>query len=263
MGLLGAAIGAAASLFGGRKAAKEQRRAIAAQNAYNDPSAIRARAEAAGFNPLLFVGPGVGTQTALAQPVMGQAIANAGLALSSGISDWEQAKAEQTALAQQNAELRKALETATLRPKVAGVWPSGPVYTPKAPAGIDATVVTGAPVRAVAARAGAMPVLPVPPRGPGAGLSMGSPPGRYPTTVDLTGRVEEPTPLWQGYENNGEVVWLPEGPDADELASGLAMAAAIGNKRKKERDMWFTREFWKFDPNRRDGYYRSGPYSGG
>lgn len=149
MSLIAAGIGAVSSLIGGRKAAKEQRRAIAEQNAYNHPSAIRARAEEAGFNPLLFVGPGVGTQTALAQPVMGQAIANAGLAIANGVSDWEAQRAQATALEKQNAELRKALETATLRPKVGGVWPAGATYVPATPAGVDATVLTGRPVKVV------------------------------------------------------------------------------------------------------------------
>lgn len=266
--IVAAGISAVSSLFGGRKAAKEQARAIAAQNAYNSPSAIRARAEEAGFNPLLFVGPGVGTQTALAQPVMGQAIANAGLAIANGVSEWEEQRAQATALEKQNAELRKALETATIRPKVAGVWPSGVVAVPQTPAGIDQTVMTGKQTKIVggdspATTPGAKPVLPIPSRGPGAGLPMGSPPNRFPTVIDLTGRIEDPTPLWQGYEDNGEVVWVPEGPDADELATGLAMAHAMGEKRRKNRDMWFTTEFWKFDPNKRDGYYRAGPYSGG
>lgn len=132
-----AGVSALGSLIGGRKAAKEQARAIAAQNAYNAPSAIRQRAEEAGFNPLLFVGPGVGQQTAVAQPVMGQAIADAALSIAGGINDTAKQRAYQTALQQQNEQLRKALETATVRPKMAGVYGTGGqlnVSVPDAPA---------------------------------------------------------------------------------------------------------------------------------
>jgi len=190
--IIAAGVGALGSLLGGRKAAKEQRRAIAAQNAYNDPSAIRARAEAAGFNPLLFVGPGVGLQTALEQPVMGQAIANAGMALASGITDAAEQSAYQSALEEQNAELRKAVERQTLRPEVAGVYGR--------------------------AQPMSVPVAPVLPGVDGA--------ERYPTEVDVTGKVEEPAALWKGIESDGQVTWVPGGDvDIDDLLVGAGIAA--------------------------------------
>lgn len=149
--LVAAGVSAIGSLLGGRKAAKEQRRAIAAQNAYNDPSAIRARAEKAGFNPLLFVGPGVGLQTSIEQPVMGQAIANAGLALASGMMEQAEMQAQQSAVMQQNYELRKQIEKMTLRPVVPGIFrqASGAgggtgasnVAVPSVPRGIEQTVI--------------------------------------------------------------------------------------------------------------------------
>lgn len=131
--IVGAAlVSAASSLLGGlfgrndaKKANAANQAAIAAQNEYNKPINIRARAEEGGFNPLLFAGPGVGLQTGIAEYVpsgMGNAIANAGLALASGISDEATLDAYNSKLAEQNAELRKALETATLRPEVAGIY---------------------------------------------------------------------------------------------------------------------------------------------
>lgn len=142
--LAAAGVSAAASLLGGRKAKKEARRAeafqrqqVAEQNAYNAPDAIRARAEEAGFNPLLFVGPGVGLQGSIAAPVlagMGDAIANAGLAVANGLSEYGKQHAYATALEQQNAELRKAVETATLRPEMPGIYgTSQPLKVGRAP----------------------------------------------------------------------------------------------------------------------------------
>lgn len=170
--LAAAGVQAAASLLGGRKARKEAQRAyaqqkadIAEQNAYNSPAAIRARAEEAGFNPLLFVGPGVGLQSGIAdpiQPVMGQAIANAGMAMAQGLVSHGDALAEQSALRAQNVELRRALETATLRPKVGGIY-SASVRVPQTPAGIDASAVGGSPVEIKGstpeATPGAIPVV--------------------------------------------------------------------------------------------------------
>ena len=76
-------LGVAGSLLGGILGRNSERKAIAAQNDYNDPLNIRARAERAGFNPLLFVGPGVGNQMATGgSNYMGSAIADAGLMLS-------------------------------------------------------------------------------------------------------------------------------------------------------------------------------------
>lgn len=117
---IGSAISAVGSLLGGRAAAREQARLIAQQNEYNRPVNIRARAEEGGFNPLLFVGPGVDTQATAGVPMMGQAISNAALAVSDGMGAKAQADAYAAALEQQNQELRKALDSATLRPEVRG-----------------------------------------------------------------------------------------------------------------------------------------------
>jgi len=132
--VIAAGIQAGASLIGGLLGNRNNKKAIAAQNAYNHPRAIRARAESAGFNPLLFVGPGVGQQTSVATDMMGSAIANAGLAVGDGLSKLAELDAYNSALEEQNAELRKAVERATLRPEVAGIYGRAqPVTLPEAP----------------------------------------------------------------------------------------------------------------------------------
>ena len=116
-----ATIGAAGSLLGGALSAREQRKMIAGQNEYNDPAAIRARAERAGFNPLLFVGPGVGNQTSIGQPYMGSAIADASMLLADGFSKRKRSGAE-SQLRRENEKLRQELTQQTIRPKIGGVY---------------------------------------------------------------------------------------------------------------------------------------------
>ncbi len=128
----GALISGATSLLGGlfgRKQAKDdlamQRQLINEQNEYNNPTNIRKRAEDAGFNPLSFIGPGVGLQTQTAQVnsgnYMGAAIADAGMAMADAMSK----KAELgrlDKLSQANAKLQAKVQSLTLRPKVGGVY---------------------------------------------------------------------------------------------------------------------------------------------
>lgn len=218
--LVGAAlVSGAASLLGGlfgRKDAKKnmqfQAAQIAAQNEYNKPINIRARAEEGGFNPLLFAGPGVGLQTGVAEYVpsgMGNAIANAGLALASGITDQANLNAYNSKLAEQNAELRKALETATLRPEVPGIYgTSQSVSLPAVPTALDAGSVSGA------------------------GFDIGSSDTRAKTGVAVIPPAPvEATPLMQTYEYDGETLTAPSFIDVDELLSGAAAMAAIAYKK--------------------------------
>lgn len=245
----GAIVSGVASLLGGRKAAKEQRRAIAEQNAYNHPSAIRARAEEAGFNPLLFIGPGVGQQVTVAQPVMGQAIANAGLAMAQGISQHAETKAYAEKLEQQNAELRKALDSATLRPDVPGVF--------------QARRSNGTPVAAGVLKAGNVSVPAVLPAASSVGLvpAMGAhlekDDGPYPSWTDPTKVPPTVQPLWNAYMGpTGDLMWAPEGPDVDELLTGAALAAVL-QKQGADRVLATTdKELRRFDPFHRDGYFR-------
>lgn len=219
--VVAAGIQAGASLLGGifgRKDAKRnmafQRQQIAEQNAYNAPDAIRARAEGAGFNPLLFVGPGVGLQggtASYAPSGMGDAIANAGLAIAGGIDANEQQKAYQSALEKQNADLRKAVEKATLRPEVAGVFGTAqPVTVPDVPAVVGAAALTGS--------------------APGFDIASSDTVTNNGTSVIPPAAVE-PTPLMQTYIHDGETLTAPSFIDVDELVSGAAAMAAIAYKK--------------------------------
>jgi|GEM_PF-3081440 len=159
----GALISGATSLLGGlfgRSQAKSdlamQRQLINEQNEYNNPTNIRKRAEEAGFNPLSFIGPGVGLQTQTAQVnsgnYMGAAIADAGMAFAGAMAD--KAKFAETKklndLEMANAKLQNQILQLTLRPKVGGVY-AGRQSTPTIQAALgggnavssDSTVVVG------------------------------------------------------------------------------------------------------------------------
>lgn len=126
----GAAIGAGASLLGGLLGSKKEKKAIAAQNAYNDPSAMRARAEKAGFNPLLWAGQGnMQTTAGNSGAIMGNAIANAGLALADGMTERKQLELEKTKLQLDRDRLDALIEKNTIQPKVAGIY-AGTRQTP-------------------------------------------------------------------------------------------------------------------------------------
>lgn len=130
--MLSAVIGAGASLLGGilgnkaqRKAQAREAQAIREMNEYNDPKNVRARAEAAGFNPLLFIGPGVGQQTALpaisSANYLGSAIADAGMVIADQMSkNKELARLEK--LSAENRKLAEKVQSLTIRPKVGGVY---------------------------------------------------------------------------------------------------------------------------------------------
>jgi len=79
--------------------------------------------EAYGFNPLTLLGV---SQPLVPQAVdnsgFGQAIANAGLAVAEGLTAENAQKAYTAKLEEQNQDLRKALDSQTLRPKVAGIF---------------------------------------------------------------------------------------------------------------------------------------------
>lgn len=115
-------LSAGASLLGGIFGRNSEKAAIDAQNAYNAPDQIRARAEKAGFNPLLFVGPGVGQQTAVGgSNYMGQAIAEAGLMAADNLTQWQSSQKLSKAM-DANRRLSQQLTQATIRPKVGGIY---------------------------------------------------------------------------------------------------------------------------------------------
>lgn len=117
-------LGGIFGLIGARRAEKREDRAIAAANAYNDPSAIRARAEKAGVNPLLFMGPGVGLQTAVGgSNFMGSAIADFGQMLGGLVTQRGLAKEDRKNQAiQRKAKNEQKLTRMALNPKVDGIY---------------------------------------------------------------------------------------------------------------------------------------------
>lgn len=129
-------------LFGNKSAKKQQERQIAfarEEREYNKPINVRARAEEAGFNPLLFAGPGVGQANAGHLPggsnnYMGSAIADIGLIAADA---WKSKAAETSRIAQledQNKELQKRLVDQTLRAPMGGMYQrGGPSIKPPEP----------------------------------------------------------------------------------------------------------------------------------
>lgn len=120
-----ATISTVGSLAGGMMSRRENRRAVADQNEYNHPVNIRARAEEAGFNPLQFIGPGVGQQTALVPGSMGQAIADSAMSTAQFISEDDRLKQQLQAERDRAKTLNKRLEQKTVRPTVGGIFGQG------------------------------------------------------------------------------------------------------------------------------------------
>lgn len=129
---MSALLSVASTLLGGmlgqnseRRNNEYQRQLIQEQNAYNAPDKVRERAEAAGFNPLLFVGPGVGQQTATAASsssnYMGNAIADAGLLLADAVAKRKDAM-RLSQMEDQNRRLSDRVQSLTLRPQVGGIY---------------------------------------------------------------------------------------------------------------------------------------------
>lgn len=215
-GLAGPLISAGASLLGGALNNKAEKAGIAAQNAYNDPAQIRARAEKAGFNPLSFIGPGVGNQTAAASGAyMGSAIADAGMAMAEGIANRTKKKqAEQLgALEIENAKLQNKLLQLTLRPKVGGVY-ADRQSTPTVSEAVG-----------------------------GGGVDVGSDPETYLGYVDHkvsagavgdSGGIDlKPKAVIVPHVSDGQSTPVPVGQDWDEILSGALIAANNRGKAKK------------------------------
>lgn len=125
-----ATIGAAGSIVGGAMNARSQRKAIEAQNAYNeaqtDPANIRAKFENAGFNPLLGInGWQPALQNAIPSASMGSAIAEAGAIAQGYFNDRHQEESENTKLRQANRKLQEKLGDKYLRPVVGGIFGGG------------------------------------------------------------------------------------------------------------------------------------------
>jgi hypothetical protein len=123
--MFGAIISAGAALIGGNRARKHEKDERSKDRYMNSPEGIRKNAEKAGFNPLVFAGPGTGTGVGYA-PTMGSSIANswalAGEAIGGGISQKLAEKSQLTELQQENERLEKLAERSILNPKVQGIY---------------------------------------------------------------------------------------------------------------------------------------------
>lgn len=116
-----AALSAGSSLLGGLFGKKSAKKAERRQMIYNDPKNIRKRFEAAGFNPLLGIGP--------QQPMqfdgtnyMGSAIASAGLALADGMDKEKMVQIERDRLKMEQQKLDALVQNATIRPRSGGIY---------------------------------------------------------------------------------------------------------------------------------------------
>jgi hypothetical protein len=201
-------ISAGASLLGGLLGRRSERKAIKAQNAYNDPRAVRARAEAAGFNPLLFIGPGVGQQTTTGGTnFMGAGIASAGLAIADGIDRKKMLDIERQKVAQDQRRLDALIEKQTLRPKVGGVY-SGSSRSPT--------------LGGVGSSAPSSPMIQPP------GMTNFGP--RRATAAELLVPREVKPNTTTFISSDGTAVDMPLGPDPEEVAGGLMVEAIASYK---------------------------------
>lgn len=117
--IAGSLIQAGTSLLGGLLGNRQRKK-----DAYNNsPQGIRANAEAAGFNPLVFAGPGTGTGANYA-PVMGAYIADAGSAFGEGIAANEQLKMQKSELELENQRLEQLAKATKLAANVPGIYGS-------------------------------------------------------------------------------------------------------------------------------------------
>lgn len=217
----GAIAGGLLGLFGANKAEKREDAAIAAQNIYNHPLNIRRRAEKAGVNPLLFMGPGVGLQnTTGGTNYMGSAIADFGQMMGSMIDAKVLAKQNaKNQAVQRKAKSEQKLTRMALNPKVDGIYASRMAAPSRAAA-----------LGLVNPNAGSsVPVLP-------ASSGLGTLPGTVvlPANVGPSGAPDQAiTPVQSTYvTHNGEEFELPEGVDLEDVATGYLMNWAGTKKRR-------------------------------
>jgi len=119
--MLGALVGGALSFLGGRSQRKQSQRQWEINRQDNLPQGIRANAEAAGFNPLVFAGPGVGNGAGY-QPTMGHELSTAGQIVTDASLALENQKIRRAELELENKRLEELVKANTLRPTTPGVY---------------------------------------------------------------------------------------------------------------------------------------------
>lgn len=197
-------VAAGASLLSGIFGRNSEKKAIKKQNEYNAPIQVRARAEAAGFNPLLFAGPGVGQQTTTGgSNYMGEAIANAGLVLADGVQKKKMMDIERSRLKMDQQKLDLLIQNATIRPKSGGVY-AGNLSAPSS-GGVGA---------GVSVKPNGFMQLP---SGPRPVLSF---------SKEKTSEVPVKTSVNEYATTSGVNLAIPVGPDGDEVVTGAAIELA-------------------------------------
>lgn len=117
MGLFGGLLGFAGGLLN-----NSSQRKMHAQDTYNNtPQGIRANAEAAGFNPLVFAGPGVGTGAGYT-PQLSNPLANLGEGIDAHFSEKEALKLQRSELELEKRRLDEIVKRSTLAPPVPGIY---------------------------------------------------------------------------------------------------------------------------------------------
>lgn len=94
----------------------------AGDNAYSHVGGIMEAAEQFGFNPLTLLGavPSMGATQVGGNPVLGAAVADAGMMLADGLA--KKKVDEEAQLRMQNYALKRTVERMTIRPKVGGIY---------------------------------------------------------------------------------------------------------------------------------------------
>lgn len=136
----GSLISGGISFLGGLFGDKKKEKALERANYLNSPTGIRAEAEKAGFNPLVFAGPGTGTGAGYA-PQFGNNLAGTAAIMGDAFIANEQNKIAQSQLELENQRLEELVKATTLTPTVGGVYsktggsPSSPELAIPAQAG--------------------------------------------------------------------------------------------------------------------------------
>lgn len=115
-------ISGGASFLGGLFSNNQEKKALERANYLNSPAGIRAEAEAAGFNPLVFAGVGTGTGAQYA-PNFSNPLAAASSIVADGFIANEGMKIQQAQLELENRRLEETVKALEFKPTVGGIYP--------------------------------------------------------------------------------------------------------------------------------------------
>lgn len=198
-------ITAGASLLGGVLGQRNSNKQARLAREATDPATIRRKAEAAGFNPLLFTGQAFSTAGAMSQPILGSAIADAASVYLNTRFREQELQLQRTRLEQENQRLTDLVSAATLRPPIGGIYSGnnargGPRVS--RPSVLAESTVGSRPVTIE--------------HGPLRGVEY------YPHSPEVQTRTEH---LNTTYVSDDFSVDIPVGPDVDEVLTGAVISA--------------------------------------